>query len=66
MSGLRTYECEHYSLSAPERSCFFRQHCTDIWFDYTNGPYMFWCDLEANVESGLKGECARFEEGYDG
>ena len=58
----KTYECEHYSLSAPERSCFFCARCTDIWFDYANGPYMFWCDVDADVDAGLKGECGMFED----
>lgn len=60
--SMRRYECEHYSLMAPDESCFFCGHCTDIWFDYANGPYMFWCDLDADVEAGLKGECLKFGE----
>lgn len=25
--------------------CFFCKHCTDIYWDYTNGPYMCCCDI---------------------
>ena len=27
----------------PAKHCAFCEHCTDIWYDYTNGPYMFLC-----------------------
>ena len=62
MPELRKYECEHYSVMAPPTSCFFCARCTDIWFDFTNGPYMFWCEADRDVEAGLKGECAWFVE----
>lgn len=28
----------------PVKHCAFCDHCTDIFFDYTNGPYMFLCE----------------------
>lgn len=28
----------------PKNHCVFCEHCTDIFYDYTNGPYMFICD----------------------
>ena len=45
----RVYECEFYRLTADERSCFFCDHCTDIFWD-TKGPYMFFCEVDADVE----------------
>lgn len=59
----RTYECEHYKVTANEKSCFFCKHCTDIFFDYTNGPYMFICNknIEPTHEILSKG-CITFEE----
>lgn len=43
---LKPYVCENgrvYIL--PSNHCVFCRHCTDIFYDYTNGPYMFMCDL---------------------
>lgn len=57
----RVYECEFYRLTADERSCFFCDHCTDIFWD-TKGPYMFFCEVDTDVEVGLRGECAEFSE----
>lgn len=59
---LREYECEYYKLAAHPRSCFFCQHCIDIFFDYTNGPYMFICDADTDTLVGLNGECKYFAE----
>ena len=30
----------------PVNHCVFCKRCTDIFYDYTNGPYMFFCELE--------------------
>ena len=59
--ALRKYECEYYSLRARPNSCFFCDHCTDIFFDQY-GPYAFICDEEQNVELGLSGVCSLFIE----
>ena len=56
----REYKCEYYSLKAHPRSCFFCDNCPDIFFDYTNGPYMFMCIKEADTEAGLLGKCNQF------
>ena len=55
-----TYKCEYYEVMAPINSCYFCQHCTDIWFDYTNGPYMFLCLKEADTQQGIQGKCEQF------
>ena len=58
------YECEYYMAEAPTHGCFFCVHCTDIFYDYTAGPYALVCDL-ASIESykdcGL--HCENFKEG---
>ena len=59
---MRKYECEYYSLSAPATSCFFCDHCTDIFFDFSHGPYMFFCELDEDVDVGLSGKCKTFKE----
>ena len=62
MSELRTYECEFYRCKAHPRSCLFCDHCTDIYWDYTNGPYMVCCDIEGDTMLGSRGECGFFFE----
>ena len=43
-----------------DKDCLFCDHCTDIFWDYTNGPYMIFCDLG---EETFKENCRYFEEG---
>lgn len=60
----RTYECDEYKCKAHPRSCFFCDHCSDIVYDYTHGPYMFGCMcMEASTEEGIEGKCKHFIEG---
>ena len=47
-----------YRLKAPPTSCFFCDHLTDIVYDYTNGPYMFFCDLAKSIDELGEGECS--------
>lgn len=43
----------------PENYCVFCKHCTDIYFDFTHGPYMCFCEkLHEDFET-----CNSFEEG---
>ena len=65
MTEMRRYECEFYSVDAPARSCLFCEHCTDVFWDYANGPYMFMCDASADTSNGARGECAAFREDMD-
>lgn len=64
----REYKCEHYNLKAHPKACFFCDHLTDIIFDYTNGPYMFFCDKYIDdpdgeyISRGMRGECPDFQE----
>ena len=59
-------------VMAHPRSCFFCDYCTDIWYDFGEGPYMFDCIKQAEDEEndvriirGLKGECPDFVEDGD-
>lgn len=52
-------------IGAHEHSCLFCKHLTDFFWDYTNGPYMFFCDVEAgndNVSASFDGKCPMYEE----
>lgn len=62
---MRLYECESTGkvYEFPDQHCVFCKHCTDLLYDYTNGPYMFMCDLE-NVYYEER-TCEEFEDdGY--
>lgn len=59
----RQYECDEYKCNAHPRSCFFCDHCTDITYDDTHGPYMFDCNVNGNtLDEGLPGTCESFIE----
>jgi len=62
---LRKYVFDEYDglyVMAPAKSCLFCDNCPDVFWDYTHGPYMFFCDIDADTEDGIKGTCDRFEE----
>lgn len=61
----RVYECEYYKVTVPDKSCLFCSNCTDVFWDYTNGPYMFLCDVGADTEDGMRGNCISFNEEVD-
>ncbi len=69
---MREYECHDpigpgVVVIAPERACLFCEHCTDIWWDYTSGPYLFFCDKYEDVTKvdGPSGNCPDFQEDKD-
>lgn len=47
----------------PENHCLFCEHCTDILYDYTHGPYACFCEL--NYENAGDGPCKHFSEEKD-
>lgn len=62
----RKYVCEYYSVMAHPRGCFFCKHSTDVFYDFTNGPYMIICDLQSEHDQdlptyGFYGECKHFD-----
>ena len=70
LEGRREYVVEpFFSIWAPERACLFCKKCSDFIWDYTNGPYMFFCDEDEDgekdlTEKGAIGKCDVFEECY--
>lgn len=42
-----------------DTDCLFCKHCSDVFWDYTNGPYLIICDLG---EEPFKKSCRYFEE----
>lgn len=52
-----------------KNSCWTCEHCTDIFWDWTNGPYRLNCELEytdgylIDIEKGVRGECTWYKRG---
>ena len=60
-SGWRTFNCDNGKIYAARyNSCLFCSHCTDIFYDYTHGPYMTFCELGNNTDAGFSGDCYSF------
>ena len=56
----KPFECENgHTYLFPSKHCVFCKYCKDLLYDYTNGPYMFLCDL--GCEDGHE-TCGKFEE----
>lgn len=60
--NMSPFKCENgHIYMAFNNSCVFCKHC-DLFWDYTNGPYMFLCDVDGNPEIyGLSGKCELYE-----
>ena len=55
---LKPFECDSGKVyNFPEKHCAFCKNCTDVFYDYTNGPYLFLC----NVGKGDYETCGKFE-----
>ena len=55
----KEFKCENgKTYLLPENHCAFCEHCADVFYDYTNGPYMFLC----NANCVDYKECFRFEK----
>ena len=57
------FKCENGRVyMAFKKSCVFCENC-DLFWDYTNGPYMFLCRVNGDPEEkGLSGECELFQK----
>lgn len=60
--NMKPWMCDNgHVYMAFKKSCVFCEHC-DVFWDYTNGPYMFLCDADCSTEYGLSGQCEIFKE----
>lgn len=60
--NMTPWRCDNgHVYMAFKNSCVFCEHC-DVFWDYTNGPYLFFCDADCNTEHGLSGQCEIFKE----
>ena len=71
MPNHKVYELtDGVKVGAHKYSCLFCFHCTDIFWDYTNGIYDIICDIELqnnesmqeNINLAFSGKCKSFEE----
>lgn len=56
------YECENgtiYGIPKNTKCCLICKHCTDMFYDYTNGPYMFFCGIDEDTDECIN--CNSFE-----
>lgn len=62
-SDWRTIEGDFGTVQVPPRSCLLCDYCTDVYWDYTNGPYLAICCRKDTVIIGeLKVDCPMFKE----
>ena len=46
-SNYEKWTCESgKEYFAPKNHCVFCNHCIDIFYDFSNGPYLFICNIE--------------------
>lgn len=49
-----------------DKDCIFCKHCTDVYWDYTNGIWGLVCELDREeINNEITHTCEKFEEGYD-
>lgn len=64
--GLKVYRYgEGQAVGAKPDSCLFCKHCTDIFWDYTHGPYTLCCELDLFpdcIEVNGRATCSEFKE----
>lgn len=63
----KQFECRSGKVYLfPKTHCVFCKHCTNMFYDYTNGPYIFICEfgLEPDITE-TECMCEKFEDnGY--
>lgn len=52
------FKCDNgKTYSFPNNHCSSCKYCTDVFYDYTNGPYLFLCNIRKKYDDG----CDRYE-----
>lgn len=55
------FKCDDgYTYRFPDGHCSGCKNCTDVFWDYTNGPYMFICNIGENYD-WEKMKCDKYE-----
>ena len=60
------FECENgtvYGIPKDKKCCLICKHCTSMLYDYTNGPYMFNCEMDEDTDECENCESFELQEG---
>lgn len=58
---MKEYKCENgVTYNVPDKSCLVCQKCKDVFWDYTNGPYMVICSIHEDPVTD--GTCTDYVE----
>lgn len=65
--GLKVYRYDHghQAVGCKPDSCLVCKHCTDVFWDYTHGPYTLICEYNNFpdcIEQHGRATCDKFEE----
>lgn len=59
---MRIFKCANgLDYKCPDTACVFCDHCHDIFYDYTHGPYMILCDISDSPDGS---GCEHFKESF--
>ena len=43
---MRIFKCDNgFDYKCSDHACVFCDHCSEIFYDYTHGPYLILCDI---------------------
>ena len=52
---MKEFKCDNgRTYLLPDRHCAFCANCTDLFYDFTNGPYLFICNAEHEYADGCE------------
>lgn len=59
---MRIFKCKNgLEYQCPDTACVFCDHCLDMFYDYTHGPYLIFCELpDYDCHNGAG--CEHFKE----
>lgn len=58
---MNEFKCDNgHTYIVKDKSCLVCGHCTDVFWDYTNGPYLVICELHDELISD--GTCKDYIE----
>lgn len=61
-SDTRLFKCyDGRAYEFPKNHCAFCANCTDVFYDYVSGPYLFLCNLSCSSWE----TCGKFKEEGD-
>ena len=44
---MKKWKCDNgHTYKVPDKACIVCNHCTDVFWDYTNGPYALICEKQ--------------------